>query len=77
MLWESIPILTVNNLVHHKSFQKFQSYQKYFKGIGFILFIKNGLKKKIAEKNYKNRLRRNDYEVCTAVARCFPNILDI
>jgi hypothetical protein len=28
------------------------------------------------QKNYKNHLRRNNYEVCTAVALCFPNILD-
>jgi hypothetical protein len=31
---------------------------------------------KIAEKNYKNHLRSNDYEVYRAVAHCFPNILD-
>jgi hypothetical protein len=30
-----------------------------------------------AEKNYKTRLRRNNYEVCTVVASCFPNILDV
>jgi hypothetical protein len=35
------------------------------------------LKKKSAEKNYKNHLSSNNYEVCTDVARCFPNILDI
>jgi hypothetical protein len=46
------------------------------KGIGSILFPKNGLKK-ITDKNYKNHLRSNDYEVCTAVARCLPNILDV
>jgi hypothetical protein len=45
------------------------------KGIGSILFLKNGLKK-FCRKNYKNHLRRNNYEVCTAVAHCFPNILD-
>jgi hypothetical protein len=45
------------------------------KGIGSILFLKNGLKK-ICRKNYKNHLRSNNYEVCTAVAHCFPNILD-
>jgi hypothetical protein len=28
-------------------------------------------------KNFKNHLRSNNYEVCTAVARCFPNILDV
>jgi hypothetical protein len=32
--------------------------------------------KKIAEKNYKNHIRSNNYEVFTAVARYFPNILD-
>jgi galactitol-specific phosphotransferase system IIB component len=47
-----------------------------FKGIGSTLFLKNGLKK-ICRKNYKNHLRRNNCEVCTAVARCFPNILDV
>jgi hypothetical protein len=46
------------------------------KGIGSILFLKNGLKK-FCRKNYKNHLRRNNYEVCTAVARCFPNVLDV
>jgi hypothetical protein len=28
-------------------------------------------------KNYKNHLKSNNYEVCTAVACCFPNILDV
>jgi hypothetical protein len=46
------------------------------KDIGSILFLKNGLKK-IGRKKYKNNLRSNNYEVCTAVALCFPNILDI
>jgi hypothetical protein len=46
------------------------------KGIGSILFLKNGLKKN-CRKNYKNHPRSNDYEVCTAVAHCFPNILDV
>jgi hypothetical protein len=45
------------------------------KGIGSILFLKNGLKK-IWRKNYKNHLRSKNYEVCTAVAHCFPSILD-
>jgi hypothetical protein len=45
------------------------------KGKGSILFLKNGLKKN-CRKNYKNHLRRNKYVVCTAVARCFPIILD-
>jgi hypothetical protein len=40
------------------------------------LFLKNGLKK-ICRKNYQNHLRSNNYEVCTAVALCFPNILGI
>jgi hypothetical protein len=35
------------------------------------------LAKIFAEKNYKNHLRSNNYEVCIAVALCFPNILDI
>jgi hypothetical protein len=33
--------------------------------------------KKLCSKNYKNHLRQNNYEVCTAVARSFPNILDV
>jgi hypothetical protein len=49
-----------------------------FKDIGYILLLKNGLKK-ICRKNYKNHLRSNNYElhVCTAVALCFPNSLDV
>jgi hypothetical protein len=48
------------------------------KGIGStcILFLKNGLKK-IGRKNYQNHLRSNNYEVCSAVALCFPNILGV
>jgi hypothetical protein len=46
------------------------------KGIGSILFLKNGLKK-ICRKNDKNNLRSNNYELCTAVALCFPNNLDV
>jgi hypothetical protein len=30
----------------------------------------------LEKKPYKNNLRSNNYEVCTAVALCFPNILD-
>jgi hypothetical protein len=48
----------------------------FLKGIGSILFLKNGLKK-FCRKNYKNHLKRSNYEVCTAVARSFPNILDV
>jgi hypothetical protein len=33
--------------------------------------------KKNAEKKCKNHLRRNNYEVCTAVVLCFSNILDV
>jgi hypothetical protein len=46
-----------------------------FKGIGSILFLKGALKNIC--KKYKRHFRRTNYEVCTAVARCFPNILDI
>jgi hypothetical protein len=46
------------------------------KGIGSILFLKNDSKKN-CRKNYKNHLRSNNCEVCTAVALCFPNILDV
>jgi hypothetical protein len=45
------------------------------KGIESILFLKNGLKKN-CPKHCKNYLRSNNYEICTAVAHCFPNILD-
>jgi hypothetical protein len=31
---------------------------------------------KFAENNYKNHLINNNYEVCTAVALCYPNILE-
>jgi hypothetical protein len=48
-----------------------------FKGIGYTLFLKNDLEKKNCRKNYQNHLRSNDYEVCTAVALCFPNILGV
>jgi hypothetical protein len=33
--------------------------------------------KKNCRKNYQNQLRSNNYEVFTAVALCFPNILDV
>jgi hypothetical protein len=52
-------------------------YSSSFKGIGSILLLKNVLKIFFAEKNYKNYLRSNNYEVYTAVANCFPNILDV
>jgi hypothetical protein len=34
---------------------------------------------KISRKKYKNKnyLRSNNYEVCTPVAQCIPNILDV
>jgi hypothetical protein len=32
--------------------------------------------KKIEKENYKNNFNSNKYEVYTAVARCFSNILD-
>jgi hypothetical protein len=46
------------------------------KGTGSILFPRNGLKT-FSRKNYKNHLRSNNYEVCTAVALCIPNILNV
>jgi hypothetical protein len=33
--------------------------------------------KEICRKNYKTHIRSNNYGVCTAVERCFPNILDV
>jgi hypothetical protein len=33
--------------------------------------------KRLQKKKYKNNLKSNNYEVCAAVARCFPNILDV
>jgi hypothetical protein len=59
------------------------------KGIGSISFLKKKkikkikkIKKKkawkkIAEKNDWHHLRSNNYEVCTAVALCFPNIIGV
>jgi hypothetical protein len=44
------------------------------KGIGSILHVLlKKLLEKICRKNYKNHFRGNNYEVCTAAARCFPN----
>jgi hypothetical protein len=46
------------------------------KGIRSILFLKNGLKKKMQKiKTYKNHLRSKNYVVYTAVAHSFPSIL--
>jgi hypothetical protein len=42
------------------------------KGIGSILFLKY-----FAEKTIKIISEVNNHEVCTAVALCFPNILDV
>jgi hypothetical protein len=44
-------------------------------GIGSILFLKNGLKM-FFRKKYEKYLKSNNHVVYTAVARCFPNILD-
>jgi hypothetical protein len=33
--------------------------------------------KKFGEKNYRNNLKSNNYELCTAAARCIPNSLDV
>jgi hypothetical protein len=46
-------------------------------GMGSILFLKNGLKNICRKKKYKNPLRSNNYEVCTAVALCFLENLDV
>jgi hypothetical protein len=54
-----------------------QNIKGSFKGIGSILFLKIYSLKKNCRKNYKNHLKSNNYEVCTAVARCFPNNLDV
>jgi hypothetical protein len=55
---------------------KHNLYKLDIKGIGSILFLKNSLKT-FCRKNYENHLRSNNYEVCTAVALCFPNILGV
>jgi hypothetical protein len=47
-----------------------------FKGIGSIFYFSKMARKK-CRKNDKNHLRSNDYEVCTVVARCFPNGLNV
>jgi hypothetical protein len=49
----------------------------WFKGIGSIKYFSKNSLEKIGRKNYKNHLRNNNYEVCTAVALCFSNILDV
>jgi hypothetical protein len=46
------------------------------KRIGPILFFKYGLKKN-CRNNYENHLKSDNYEVCTAVAHCFPNIIQV
>jgi hypothetical protein len=66
--------------MHQTKFQKnwssgHQEEVKNIKGIGSILFLKNGLKI-FAEKTIKSS-QEIYYEVCTAVPRCFPNILDV
>jgi hypothetical protein len=43
----------------------------------YIACVLKGIGLKLAEKTIKNNLRSNNYEVCTAVALCFPNILDV
>jgi hypothetical protein len=58
------------------TFLTFKIFTSNLKGIGSILFLKNDLRK-CCRKNYKNHLRSNNFEVCTAVAHCFPNILDV
>jgi hypothetical protein len=57
--------------------KKRADFSRFIKAIGYILFLKNGLKRILRKKNYKNHLRSNDYEVCTAVALCISNILDV
>jgi hypothetical protein len=42
-----------------------------------IYLISQKWLEKNCRKNYKNHPRSNNYEVCTAVAHCFPNILDV
>jgi hypothetical protein len=47
------------------------------KGIGSIIFLKNGLKK-VCRKNYKNHLRSNKMRYVQLLHLiCFPNILDV
>jgi hypothetical protein len=60
---------TKENLKHirHKIHQKVWSLSFFLKKIAL----------KICGKNYENHFRSNIYEVCTAVAHCFPNILDV
>jgi hypothetical protein len=41
-----------------------------------VCLISQKCSEKIAEKKYKNYFRSNNYDVCTAVAHCFPDILD-
>jgi hypothetical protein len=50
---------------------------KRLKGIRSILLLKYGWKNNCSRKKLENHLRSNNFEVCTSVVRCFPNILDV
>jgi hypothetical protein len=67
-LWQS-NLLTLNPQI---SFS-FSLLVRTFKDLSYV---SKTAWKIFAEKNNKNHLRSNHYEVCTAVALCFPNILD-
>jgi hypothetical protein len=47
-------------------------YAVILKGIGSFLFLSK-MTLKNCRKKYKNHLRGDNHEVCTAVASCFPN----
>jgi hypothetical protein len=55
------------------SFKVHYDQNTQIKGIGYIFFLKNGLKG-FCSKNYINHLGVN-FEVCTAASRCIPDIL--
>jgi hypothetical protein len=73
----TIPILKLKKYQNNIPYYSCTLHQLLsIKGIGYILFLKNGLKKKL-KKNYKNNFRSNNYEVCTALVCCFQNILGV
>jgi hypothetical protein len=45
-------------------------------GVEGPILTQNGLKKICRKKLFKKYHRNNNYEECTALARCFPSILD-
>jgi hypothetical protein len=51
-------------------------FSKHYR-IYMYLISQKWLEYNLQKKKYKSHLRSDNYEVCTAVARCFPNIIDV